>query len=131
MMTDPIADMLTRIRNAVKAGHREVNVPASRLKLAVAKVLRREGYVQDFTVIQDGRQGVLRVYLKYGPAGERVIWRIQRVSKPGRRVYRKVAELEPVLNGIGIAIVSTSKGVLSDRECRQQRVGGEVLAKLA
>lgn len=130
MMTDPIADMFTRIRNAVRTGKKEVNIPSSQQKIGIAKVLRREGYIKDFTVVQDARQGVLRVYLKYGPMGERVIRVAERVSKPGRRIYRGVEDITPVMNGLGIAVISTTKGILSDRECRQQRVGGEILAKI-
>ncbi len=130
MMTDPVAAMLTCIRNAITAGKPDVNMPASRLKIGVAKVLRREGYIADFSVIQDGKQGVLRVHLKYGPSGEKVIREITRISKPGRRIYRKAGDLPAVMNGMGIAILSTSKGVLSDRECRKQKVGGEVLARV-
>lgn len=130
MMTDPVSDMLTRIRNAIVAGKAQVNIPSSRLKIGIAKVLRREGYIDDFAVVQDGKQGLLRVHLKYGPSGEKVIRDIRRVSKPGRRVYRKAADLVAVMNGMGIAILSTSKGVLSDRECRKQKLGGEVLARV-
>lgn len=130
MMTDPVSDMLTRIRNGIIAGKPQVNIPSSRLKIGIAKVLRREGYIEDFAVVQDGKQGILRVHLKYGPSGEKVIRDIRRVSKPGRRIYRKAADLTAVMNGMGIAILSTSKGVLSDRECRKQKLGGEVLARV-
>ncbi len=130
MMTDPIADMLTRLRNAQTAGKPDVNILSSRLAIGIAKVLRREGFIKDFTVVQDGRQGILRIYLKYGPSGERTMRQIRRVSSPGRRIYRRASELSAVLNGMGIAILTTSKGVLSDRECRQQRLGGEVIAKI-
>ena len=130
MMTDPIADMLTRLRNAISAGKPDVNIPSSHLKIGIAKVLRREGFIQDFAVVQDGKQGVLRIYLKYGPSGERAIREIRRISMPGRRIYRRASELASVLNGMGIAILTTSKGVLSDRECRKQKLGGEVIAKV-
>jgi len=126
-MTDPIADMLTRIRNAVTAAHPAVDMPASRTKEQVAKVLLEEGFISAYKVVEMAPQHLLRVHLKYGRAGEKVIRGIQRVSKPGRRVYRSVEELRPVLAGTGIAIVSTSRGVLSDRQCRGERVGGEVL----
>jgi small subunit ribosomal protein S8 len=127
MMTDPVADMLTRIRNAYRLGRERVDMPASRLKVAVAEVLKREGYISDFARYDDARQGVLRVYLKYGPRGEKVINAITRVSKPGCRVYVKADEIPAVRSGLGVAILTTPAGVLSDRECRQRRVGGEVL----
>ncbi len=127
MMTDPIADMLTRIRNALRAEKQTVEVPASKVKVGIARVLKDEGYINDFRLLDVGPQGILRIYLKYGPEGEMVITRIQRVSKPSRRVYRGVDDLPRVRNGLGIAVVSTSKGILSDRECRRERVGGEVL----
>jgi small subunit ribosomal protein S8 len=134
MMTDPIADLLTRIRNALKNKSKEVKIPHSKLKVRVAEVLKREGYIhgcsESDSVPTDGQgpQGWLLVHLKYGPDGEQVVNRLQRVSRPGRRVYKSASELKPVLNGLGITILSTSKGVLSDREARQQNVGGEVLA---
>jgi small subunit ribosomal protein S8 len=127
MMTDPIADMLTRIRNAYRIGREKVDVPASRLKLGIAEALKREGYIADFSRYDDARQGVLRVYLKYGPRGEKVITDLKRVSKPSRRVYARADEIPVVRNGLGIAILTTPHGVLSDRECRKRRVGGEVL----
>jgi len=126
-LSDPIADLLTRIRNALRARHKTLNLPASRAREGVCRVLKEEGYIEDFKRIQDDKQGILRIYLKYGPMGEQVITEITRVSKPGRRVYSPVAELPRVLNGLGISIVSTSRGILSDRQCRHQRVGGEVL----
>ena len=125
--TDPIADMLTCVRNAVRAGHRRVDIPASNQRIAIAEALVREHFVQSYKRIEDDKQGILRVYLKYGPLGEQVITEITRISKPGRRRYSSVGELPRVLNGLGISIVSTSRGILSDRQCRQQRVGGEVL----
>ncbi len=127
MWSDPIADMLTRIRNSVRARRKSVNIPSSKLKVGIAKVLRKEGYISTFDVVEDKLQGILRIELKYGNRGEDVIHDIQRGSKPSRRLYRKTAELPRVLNGLGIAIVSTSKGVLSDRECRDENVGGELL----
>ena len=126
-VTDPIADMLTRIRNGVGVRHSEVKVPASKLKMGVARVLQAEGYINGVDWIEDSKQGFLRIQLKYGPRGEEVIHRIKRESKPGRRVYRKVADIPRVLDGLGIAIVSTNRGVLSDRTCREFKVGGEVL----
>lgn len=127
MMTDPLADMLTRIRNACRNQRETVDMPASRLKTGVAEVLKREGFITDFATFDDAKQGVLRVYLKYGPRGEKVINELKRVSRPGCRRYAGVDDVPLVRNGLGIAVVSTPKGVLSDRECRAQRVGGEVL----
>ncbi|MFD2043163.1 30S ribosomal protein S8 [Ornithinibacillus salinisoli] len=128
VMTDPIADMLTRIRNANMVKHEKLELPASKMKKEVADILKREGFVRDYEVIEDNKQGVLRIFLKYGANEERVITGIKRISKPGLRVYAKADEVPRVLNGLGIAIVSTSKGVLSDKEARSQAVGGEVLA---
>ena len=132
MMTDPIADMLTRIRNAVRVERRFVDVPLSQLKRGVAEVLKREGYIWDFQEeeVEGETSKQLRIELKYGPNGERVIQEIKRVSKPGRRVYSKSRDLRPVLNGLGICIISTSRGVVSDREARQQKLGGEVLCEI-
>ena len=126
-LSDPIADMLTRTRNALTARHQAVSVKASKTCQGICDVLRREGYIEDYKRIEDDKQGMLRVYLKYGPMGQDVITEITRVSKPGRRVYSSVSELPRPLDGLGIAIVSTSKGVLSDRQCREQKVSGEVL----
>jgi small subunit ribosomal protein S8 len=132
MMTDPIADMLTRIRNAVRNSSESVDMPGSKMKAGVAAVLKEEGYISDFRVAEpEGAvQSTLRVYLKYGPEGEKVINIIDRVSKPGRRVYAGGKGLPRVLDGLGISIVSTSKGILSDRKCRQMNVGGEVLCRV-
>lgn len=127
MWSDTVADMLTRIRNAVRVQHKQVNVPSSRLKIGIAQVLKEEGYIDGYSSIDDGKQGILRIDLKYGARGEDVIRKIDRVSKPGCRVYQKVEDLPHVLDGLGIAIVSTNKGVLSDRSCREKKVGGEVL----
>jgi len=129
MMTDPVADMLTRIRNAVSAEKQTVNVPHSRLKRDITRVLRREGFIENFKESGEGPQKIIRVYLRYGPDGEKIINSIKRVSSPGRRVYRKTAELDKnkVLGGLGVAIVSTSKGILSDRECKKENLGGEVI----
>lgn len=130
MMTDPIADMLTQIRNAVRVERPHVDMPLSRVKLGLAEVLKREGYIWDFEEIEAEPSKQLRIELKYGPNGERVIQQIRRVSKPGRRVYSKSRDLRPVLNGLGISIISTSKGLFSDREARQQNIGGEVLCEI-
>ncbi len=127
MWSDTIADMLTRIRNGVRARHQQVSMPSSNLKIGVAQVLKDEGYVNGFDFIEDTKQGILRIDLKYGARGEDVIHAIDRVSKSGCRVYRGVNDLGKVLDGLGIAILSTNKGVLSDRACRAQSVGGEVL----
>lgn len=130
MMTDPIADMLTRIRNAVTVERSHVDVPASKVKRGVADVLKREGYIWDWQVVEEGPGENLRIELKYGPNGEHVIQHIKRVSTPGRRIYRRAKELRPVLNGLGITVLSTSSGVLSDREARQKKLGGEVLCEI-
>ncbi|MFN3193707.1 MAG: 30S ribosomal protein S8 [Aureliella sp.] len=130
MMTDPIADMLTRIRNAVRVERPHVDIPMSRVKRGVAEVLKREGYIWDYKEIEGEPVGNLRIELKYGPNGERVIQQLQRVSKPGRRVFSKGRDLRPVLNGLGISIISTSKGVVSDREARQQNIGGEIICEV-
>lgn len=127
-MNDPIADMLTRIRNAVRNDAKETRVLNSKVNRGIAHILETEGYIEGSDVIDDGRQGFIRVRLKYGPRGERLISRLDRASKPGRRLYSKVDDLQKPLQGLGIAIVSTSKGVLSDRGCRDENVGGEVLA---
>lgn len=127
-MTDPIADMLTRIRNANMVRHEQLEIPASKLKRDIADILKREGYIRDYEFIEDDKQGILRLYLKYGANNEQVIRGLKRISKPGLRVYAKAHEVPRVLNGLGTAIVSTSKGVLSDKEARAQSVGGEILA---
>lgn len=127
MWSDPVADMLTRIRNAVRVRSREVRIPASKLKAGIAEVLLQEGYIAGYDRIEDEKQGILRIQLKYGPLGEPVITDLKRISKVGSRVYRGVSELPRVLNGLGIAIVSTSSGVLSDRQCRERKVSGELL----
>ena len=130
MMTDPIADMLTRIRNAVRVERPHVTMPLSKVKRGLAEVLKREGYIWDWKEEQADPVPQLRIELKYGPNGERVIRHIKRVSKPGRRVYKGATDLPPVLNGMGISIISTSRGVISDREARQRKLGGEVLCEL-
>lgn len=128
VMTDPIADMLTRIRNANTVRHEKLELPASKLKKDVADILKREGFIRDYEFVEDDKQGVLRIFLKYGKNDERVITGIKRISKPGLRVYAKADEVPRVLNGLGIALVSTSQGVLTDKEARAKQVGGEVLA---
>ncbi len=125
--SDPIADMLTRIRNAIRIGKKRVRVKRSKVCLGVARVLKEEGFIADYLPIDDAEQGVIEIDLKYGPQGEKVILDLQRVSRPGCRTYCPVGRLERVRDGLGVAIVSTSQGVLSDRQCRQRRVGGEVL----
>jgi small subunit ribosomal protein S8 len=127
MMTDPIADMLSRIRNASRAGHKRVDVPVSKLKSEVARILRDNHFIHDFKLLDDGRHGVLRLYLKYFE-DRPVIRNIERVSTPGRRRYASVSDLKPVRAGMGIAIVSTSRGVMSDKQARAENVGGEVMA---
>ena len=126
-MTDPISDFLTRIRNAQQAGHRRVDVPASKIKRAVTKILLDKGYIQNFLDIDDGKQGIIRIFLKYDHYGQPVIKKLTRVSRPGLRKYSKSAEVPRVLNGLGIAIVTTSQGVMTDKEARKLNVGGEVL----
>lgn len=126
--TDPIADMLTRIRNASSSKHKTVDVPSSNVKLAIAKILFEEGYIKSFEEIKDDNQGIIRITLKYDEKGTRVIDGLRRISKPGLRVYASKEDLPQVLNGLGIAIISTSKGLKTDKEARQLGVGGEVLA---
>ncbi|ASA97312.1 MULTISPECIES: 30S ribosomal protein S8 [Anoxybacillus] len=128
VMTDPIADMLTRIRNANMVRHEKLEVPASKIKREIAEILKREGFIRDVEYIEDNKQGILRIFLKYGPNNERIITGLKRISKPGLRVYVKADEVPRVLNGLGIAILSTSQGILTDKEARQKRTGGEVLA---
>ena len=128
VMTDPIADMLTRIRNANAVRHESLEIPASKIKKDIAEILKREGFVRDAEVIDDNKQGIIRIFLKYGANDERVITGLKRISKPGLRVYAKSNEIPRVLGGLGVAIISTSKGVMTDKEARQQQVGGEVLA---
>jgi small subunit ribosomal protein S8 len=130
MMTDPIADMLTRIRNAVAVERPHVEMPLSKVKRGVADVLKREGFIWDWSELESQPVNQLRIELKYGPNGERVIQRIRRISKPGCRVYSKARDLRPVLDGLGICILSTSRGVVSDREARQRNLGGEVLCEV-
>ncbi|KQL41446.1 MULTISPECIES: 30S ribosomal protein S8 [Bacillaceae] len=128
VMTDPIADMLTRIRNANMVRHEKLEFPGSNLKKEVAEILKREGFIRDVEYIEDDKQGIIRIFLKYGVNNERVITGLKRISKPGLRVYAKADEVPRVLNGLGVAIVSTSKGVMTDKEARQAKTGGEILA---
>ena len=126
-MTDPIADMLTRIRNANTVGHETVEIPASKMKKAIAEILKEEGYIADFEMIEDDKQGMIKVTMKYGANKEKVISGIKKISKPGLKVYAKAGEVPKVLGGLGIAIVSTSMGIVSDKEARKLGVGGEVI----
>lgn len=127
-MTDPIADFLTRIRNANSVGHKTVSAPSSKAKEAIADILKREGFIKNYEITEDNKQNEITVFLKYGHNREKVITGIKRISKPGLRIYAKSEEVPKVLNGLGIAIISTSNGVVTDKEARQQGVGGEVLA---
>ena len=127
-MTDPIADMLTRLRNANSVLHEKVEIPGSKIKKAIAAVLKEEGFINDFTFTEDGKQGMITVSLKYGPNREKVITGIKRISKPGLRQYAKASELPRVLGGLGIAIISTSQGIMSDKNARKAGIGGEVVA---
>ena len=126
-MTDPIADMLTRIRNANPAGHQTVEIPASKMKKSIAEILKEEGYIEDFDIIDDNKQGIIKITMKYGANKEKVITGIKKISKPGLKVYAKANDVPRVLGGLGIAIISTSKGVVSDKEARKMGVGGEVI----
>lgn len=130
MMTDPIADMLTRMRNSLTSGASNCVIPGSRLKVAILDAIKREGFIQDYEVASDGPRSVIRVAFRYGPEGEKVISSLDRFSSPGCRRYRGCNDLPKVRGGLGIAVVSTNQGILSDRECRQRRVGGEVLCTI-
>ncbi len=127
MMTDPVADLLTRIRNASSAEHEKVDIPASKLKIRLVEILKAEGFIKNFRLIEDNKQGILRVYLKYGAGNEQIIAGMVRVSKPGRRIYVTADKVPSILSGMGVAVLSTSDGVMTDREARKQKVGGEVL----
>ena len=129
-MTDPISDMLTRIRNATTVRHDRTDVPASKMKLEIAKILKQEGFIRTFKLLEEGPQGLIRIYLKYAEDGESVIHGLRRVSTPGRRVYRAADELPKVQNGLGVAVVSTNRGVLTDEQARGLKVGGEVLCEV-
>lgn len=127
-MSDPIADMLTRVRNANMVRHEKIELPASNIKKQIAEILKNEGFIKNVEFVEDDKQGVLRLFFKYGQNNERVITGLKRISKPGLRVYAKADEVPKVLNGLGIALVSTSEGIVTDREARKRNVGGEVLA---
>lgn len=127
VMTDPIADFLTRIRNANMVMHEKVEIPASKTKIALAEILKNEGFIKDYEQVEDGKQGIIRVYLKYGSNREKVISGLKRISKPGLKVYCKKDEIPKVLGGLGIAIISTSKGIVTDKEARKLGLGGEVI----
>lgn len=127
VMTDPIADFLTRIRNGNMVMHETVEVPSSKMKIGIADILKGEGYIKDYEYIEDGKQGMIRIYLKYGPNKERVITGLKRISKPGLRVYVKKDEVPKVLGGLGTAVVSTSKGLMTDKKARKEGLGGEVV----
>ena len=129
-VTDPLADMLTRIRNASMVKHSKVDIPASKMKISVAKILKSEGYIKNYKLLKDRKNGILRIYLKYDGYNEGVIMGLKRMSKPGRRLYVKKEDIPPVLNGMGIAVLSTSKGVLADREAKKLNVGGELLCNI-
>jgi len=129
-MSDPIADMLTRVRNAGKAKFNSVDIPGSKLKFELAKVLKEEGYIRNCKFIKDSKQGVLRIYLKYNDNQEHSILRIDRVSKPSKRVYKKGKEIQPVYNGLGVAILSTSRGMMTDKRARKENVGGEIICNV-
>lgn len=129
-MSDPIADMLTRIRNAGKAKFSKVDIPGSKLKVELAKVMLKEGFIKNYKFVEDNKQGILRIYLKYGTDKRPVIYGLERVSKPSRRVYVKSKDIKPVLNGMGIAVLSTSKGVVTDKDARKDNLGGEILCKI-
>ncbi|PYO58378.1 MAG: 30S ribosomal protein S8 [Candidatus Rokuibacteriota bacterium] len=128
MTSDPIADLLTRIRNASRAEHEKVDIPASKLKVKISELLKDEGFIKNYRLIEDDKQGVLRVYLKYGAGNEKMISGLVRVSRPGRRVYVGKDKIPSILGGMGVAILSTSRGVMTDRQSRKQQLGGEVLA---
>ena len=129
-MTDPVSDLLTRIRNATSVRHDRMDVPASKMKLEIAKILKQEGYIRTFKTIEEGPQGTIRIYLKYADDGEPVIHGLRRISKPGLRVYRGVDELPKVRNGLGVAVISTNRGVVTDEQARALQVGGEVLCEI-
>ena len=129
-MTDPVSDLLTRIRNATSVRHDRMDVPASKMKLEIAKILKQEGYIRTFKMIEEGPQGTIRIYLKYADDGEPVIHGLRRVSRPGLRVYRGVGDLPKVRNGLGVAVISTNRGVVTDEQARGLQVGGEVLCEI-
>lgn len=128
--SDPIADMLTRIRNAVKAKFNSADVPGSKLKIEMAKTLKDEGFIRNYKFLKDGKQGILRIYLKYGAGNTNVIYGLERISKPSRRIYVRSKDIKPVFNGMGISILSTSKGIMTDKKARKENVGGEILCNI-
>jgi small subunit ribosomal protein S8 len=130
-ISDPIADMLTRVRNAVKAEHLKVDIPSSKLKVGIAKILKDEGFIKNFKLIEDNKQKLLRIYLKYGEENKPALLTLKRISKPGRRVYYKASDLKPVFNNIGIWILSTPKGVITNKAAKKLNVGGEVLCEIS
>ena len=129
-VSDPIADMLTRIRNGVKARFNSVDVPGSKLKAEIARILKDEGFIKNYKFLKDGKQGILRIYLKYGSGQSNVVYGLKRISKPSCRVYVKSNDIKPVYNGMGISILSTSKGIMTDKRARQENVGGEILCNV-
>jgi small subunit ribosomal protein S8 len=129
-MSDPIADMLTRIRNAGKAKFNSVDIPGSKLKIELANVMKQEGFIRNYKFVKDNKQGILRIYLKYDPDQKPVIYKLERSSKPSRRIYVKSKDIKPVYNGLGIAILSTSQGVMTDKQARKENVGGEILCTI-
>ena len=129
-MSDPIADMLTRVRNAAKARFNSVDIPGSTLKIELAKIMKDEGFIRNYKFLKDDKQGILRIYLKYGQGRESVIYGVKRISKPSRRVYVKSKDVKSVMNGMGVAILSTSKGVMTDKKARSENVGGEILCNI-
>lgn len=129
--SDPIADMLTRLRNAIKAEHLKVDVPSSKIKVAIAKILKDEGFIKNYKMIEDNKQKVLRIYLKYSEENQPAILELKRISKPGRRIYSKAEELKPIYNNIGIWILSTPKGVLTNKAAKKLNVGGEVICEIS
>lgn len=130
-ITDPVADMLTRVRNAAKAKFSSVDVPGSKLKVEVARILKDEGFIKNYKFLKDGKQGILRIYLKYGQGQAKTIYSLQRVSKPGRRMYVKSKDIKPILNGMGISILSTSRGLMTDKQARKENIGGEILCTVS
>ena len=129
-MTDPVADMLTRVRNAAKARFNSVDIPGSKMKVDIAGILKDEGYIRNYKFIKDGKQGILRIYLKYGSGQESVIYGLTRISRPSRRVYVKSKDIKPVFNGLGTAIISTSRGIMTDRKARKENLGGEIICNI-
>jgi small subunit ribosomal protein S8 len=129
-VSDPIADMLTRIRNGVKARFNSVDVPGSKLKTDIARILKDEGFIKNYKFLKDGKQGIVRIYLKYGPGQSKVVYGLKRISKPSCRVYAKSGDIKPVYNGMGISILSTSKGLMTDKQARQENIGGEILCNV-